>query len=245
MLSQRLTNELDSFLAAKGISRPKQRSSRHFAGLNALFSKKIRTDAELAPSFDAAEIDAALSEEYCFEPDCDDRESSPELDADCCAVPEAFPEPMYAAKPVDNAWKQHAPQYAPQCFASGSAGLDDYITNNLRPSFSDELLRLIDKSGKQDSEIYNKAGIDRRHFSKIRSRRDYHPGKSTVVALCLALRLPLEEAQQLLSSAGYSLSDSDVFDLIVRFCLSSEIYALDDVNAALCRYDQKPLGVTA
>ena len=83
--------------------------------------------------------------------------------------------------------------------------------------FNMKLLKFIDASGKTDAQIYKKAGIDRRHFSKIRSSSDYIPQKKTIVALIIALELSLEDAEHLLDSAGYALSASYLFDVIVRF----------------------------
>ncbi len=117
-----------------------------------------------------------------------------------------------------------------------------YVDENRNPTFSSELMRLIDESGCRDSEIYSRAGIDRRHFSKIRSNPDYHPGKQTAVALCLALKLDRQQSEQLLSAAGYSLSSSEIFDLIIIFCLENRIYDLSDVNTALVYFSLKPIG---
>jgi hypothetical protein len=119
--------------------------------------------------------------------------------------------------------------------------LEDFIKNKRKPAFNQILFSFIDKKGTSDSDIYKKAGIDRRHFSKIRSNPDYRPGKNTVVALALALELNKKEVDRLLSSAGYSLSDSDTFDLVVQFCFEKKIYDINDVNEALDYFSLKPL----
>lgn len=113
--------------------------------------------------------------------------------------------------------------------------LENFIKNNRKPSFSKVLLGFIDKKGLNDSDIYKKAGVDRRHFSKIRSNPNYHPGKNTAIALALALKLNKNETDKLLGAAGYSLSSSDVFDLVIQFCVEKKIYDMDDVNEALER----------
>ncbi len=119
--------------------------------------------------------------------------------------------------------------------------LEDYIKNKRKPTFNKVLFTFIDKKGVNDADIYKKAGIDRRHFSKIRSNPDYHPRKNTVVALGLALELNKKETDKLLSAAGYSLSDNDTFDLVIQFCVEKKIYNIHDVNQALDYFSLKPL----
>lgn len=119
--------------------------------------------------------------------------------------------------------------------------LEEFISTNEQPSFRQELLGLIDEKGFTDPEVYKKAGIDRKHFSKIRSKPDYRVGRNTAIALALALELGIEEAEDLLASAGYSLSFSDTYDLVIRFCLEKEIRDLDYVNQALDSLSLKPL----
>ena len=122
-----------------------------------------------------------------------------------------------------------------------SIELEDFIKNNRKPTFNQVLFTFIDKTGANDADIYKKAGIDRRHFSKIRSNLDYHPRKNTVVALAFALELNKKETDKLLSAAGYSLSDSDTFDLVIQFCVEKKIYNIHDVNQTLDYFSLKPL----
>jgi hypothetical protein len=119
------------------------------------------------------------------------------------------------------------------CEQIPSIQLENFIKNNRKPSFSQVLFGFIDKKELNDSDIYKKAGVDRRHFSKIRSNPDYHPGKNTAIALALALKLNKNEFDKLLGAAGYSLSGSDMFDLVIQFCVERKIYDMDDVNEAL------------
>lgn len=119
--------------------------------------------------------------------------------------------------------------------------LGDFIKTNRKPTFTQVLFNYIDKTGASDPEIYNKAGIDRKHFSKIRSNPNYRPGKNTIIALALALELTKKETDTLLGSAGYSFSDSDTSDLVVQFCLGKKIYAIHDVNQALDYFTLKTL----
>lgn len=108
--------------------------------------------------------------------------------------------------------------------------------------FNVKLFKLIDASGKSDVEIYKKAGIDRRHFSKIKSSSEYVPHKKTIMAFVIALELPIEEAELLLDSAGYSLSRSYLFDVILKFFITEGIYNIDLINEYLIEYDQPLIG---
>lgn len=119
--------------------------------------------------------------------------------------------------------------------------IEDFIKNNTKPSFKQLLFGYIDKKGAIDSEIHKRAGIDRKHFSKIRSTPNYRPRKNTIIALALALELNVTNTEELLSTAGYSLSNSDTCDLIIQFCFEKEIYNIHDVNQTLNLFSQKPL----
>ncbi len=119
--------------------------------------------------------------------------------------------------------------------------IEDFINTKRNVPFSQVLFNFIDKKGYTDSEIYKKALIDRRHFSKIRSNPQYRPGKNTTIALALALHLTQKETEKLMSSAGFSLSDSETFDLVIQFCLEKRIYDMDEVNQALEYFSLKPI----
>jgi O-acetyl-ADP-ribose deacetylase (regulator of RNase III) len=128
-----------------------------------------------------------------------------------------------------------------ESIAAAPSSFDD-IVGNLDEPFSATLLRLIDKSGKKDSEVYNRANIDRRLFSKIRSNAHYAPSKPTVLAFAVALELTLDQTVDLLERAGFALSHSRKFDVIVEYFISSGKYDVYEINEVLFSYDQALLG---
>ena len=108
--------------------------------------------------------------------------------------------------------------------------------------FSQAVLELIDKSGHTDAEIYKKAGLTKQHFSKIRSNPLYRPTKPTAIALALALELDLEQTNALIARAGFTLSKSSKFDLIIRYFIQRKNYNIMEINMALYEFDQPLLG---
>ena len=111
--------------------------------------------------------------------------------------------------------------------------------------FAETLLDLIDKTGKKDSEIYGRANVSRQHFSKIRNNPNYKPTKPTAVAFAIALELDLEKTKDLIGRAGYALTNSSKFDVIIRFFIESGNYNIMDINTALFEFDQTLLGSQA
>ncbi len=137
---------------------------------------------------------------------------------------------------------------ASRCFSSKdapSSGSDDLsIDDFLRKrgeTFSQMLLRLIDERNMKDSQVYKDANIDRRLFSRIRGDEDYIPSKKTVICFCMALQLDLPEAKMLLEAAGYALSASSRFDLIIMYLLENKEFNIVFANIVLEKYGESRL----
>ncbi len=121
--------------------------------------------------------------------------------------------------------------------------IDTYINDNKDLNdFQTLLFKYIDDRGLKDSDVYNKVNIDRRLFSKIRSDKDYHPSKETVLLLGFSLELSESEIEDLLESASYSLPKNNHYDLIIRFCFLNKIYNIMSVNELLDEYGCKLFG---
>lgn len=119
--------------------------------------------------------------------------------------------------------------------------LTDFLTRT-DAGFTETLLKLIDKSGKKDSEIYRKANLSKQHFSKIRNDSHYQPKKATAIALALALELSYEDAADLIGRAGYAFTSSSKFDLIIRYFIEQRNFNVVEINIALYEFDQPLLG---
>ena len=139
------------------------------------------------------------------------------------------------------ACEKSAAPYAPMAVSAVGGSLNDLL-NGLDAGFSETLLKLIDRTGKKDSEIYKKANVDRKLFSKIRNNPDYKPSKATAIAFAIALELDLEETKDFIARAGFALSHSNKFDVIIEYFIKQKKYDIFEINEALFAFDQSLLG---
>ena len=147
-----------------------------------------------------------------------------ETPADLSSVPESAREPESAP--------EHA--YSPTPKAKT---IEDAISH-LGESFQERLFRMIDERGLTDPQVYKRANVDRKLFSKIRCNEGYIPKKRTIIALAIALQLNIDDTRDLLASAGFALTNNSRSDVIVSFCIENEIYDIFEVNALLFEFDE-------
>ena len=117
----------------------------------------------------------------------------------------------------------------------------DKIRNKVELSFSEKLIELIKEKGKKPSDIYKKAEINKDLFAKIKGNKNYHPTKDTAVAFAIALHLNLDETENLIGRAGYTLSNSIKRDLIIRCYIEAKVFNIGEINRKMEEYGYSPL----
>jgi DNA-binding XRE family transcriptional regulator len=118
---------------------------------------------------------------------------------------------------------------------------EEDIFRQMYDGFSLTLMKLIDEKGLDDVECYKKANVSRQTWHKILNDPRYKPNKKTILSFAIALELNLDDTQRLLATAGFILSKSSKFDLIIMYCIVKEIYDVFEIDAILFQYDQETL----
>ena len=165
--------------------------------------------------------------------------AAPSLSAPAPAASKRGPAKAPTAAPQPKA-SASMPAMAPAAAAPVAAPNLGVLLAQMDAPFSTMLMQLIDESGLTDAQVYKRANISRQHFSKMRNP-NYRPTKKTVVALAIALELPLPETRELLARAGFALTHSNKFDIIVEYYISRGDYDIFEINETLFAYDQPVL----
>lgn len=230
-LSEKLVADIDSFIddhyvAEKAVEEYTRNTEQDFYGRSAQAAalSEHRRKEERSPYLLSALPDAMPEEtDSCFP--CDE----------VCESAEPRPMPAAAASKKRGAGKA-APGASVFAVAKSARSLED-ILGQADETFQQQLFRLIKERGLSNKDVYSKANIDKRLFSKIKGNINYMPKKPTALALCIALELNLDQSRDLLARAGYSFSPSSKFDLVVEYFIEQEVYDMYTIEAALFAHD--------
>ena len=233
---------------SSGQSPEKRRRSDNF---QAVRRQSARSDRPAGASRKSSGKDIALPEEI---PDYLLREEAAEYEPDLFLSASIDSASAYAGGPADEmispaeteipamtAGTTHDRKFKKDLPARPQRSLQD-VMSQVGENFQECLLRLIDERGLTDAQVYKRANIDRKLFSKIRCNPDYKPRRKTIISLAVALELNIDEMSDLLLKAGIALSPGSKFDLIIRYCVENQIYDSMKINAILFDYNQPLLG---
>lgn len=225
-VSGRLFTDIKSYIDESEVRTAEElRSSYRNDASSSLFDRR-RRDAERGPKASKRSGDLSAPEEPAAYEDI------------ALGMTLEEPQESIASAESQRVFSPAAPQMS---FPTEKMSLEERL-KHLDKTFQEYLFMLIDRKGFEDTEVYKRANIDRKHFSKIRSNKDYKPSKKTALALAIALELGLDETRDLLSRAGLALSPSSTFDKIVEYCIDNGEYDIYEINCVLFKYDQDTLG---
>ena len=162
--------------------------------------------------------------------------------ADTTAMFETLPEPLERSRSLYTCRSCGLPEEAEPLLSPAAPDLQELLKEQ-DAGFAETLVSLIEKSGRKNSEVYKKANVDKKLFSKIVNNVNYHPSKPTAVAFAIALELDLEQTKDLIGRAGFALTHSSRFDIIIEYFIRSHNYDLFEINEVLFSFDQVLLGV--
>lgn len=250
-LSERLFRDVSSFIDETYV-REKSLSQETGSNIPAGFQRPGLRNME-ETQWEVFESDEEETPELSLQPDIDDYFLSEPKQAEtmpgsCGFFREDSIQEDGAAEPRASRTYAPAPRKsAPESkkLASSRIPMPKKLDDMLRETdagFAETLLELIDRTGKKDSEIYKKANIDRKLFSKIRKNRNYQPSKPTAVAFAIALELDLAQTKDFLARAGFALSHSSKFDIIIEYFILNRNYNIHEINMTLFEFDQSLLG---
>ena len=237
--------------------KPAEREEMHAASERELESSKPaeREDMRAATNWDVESPRTARREEMRAAPDWEVESPRPARHDEMHTAPDwevelprpARREEMRATpkgKPGSPRFAGREETRAESSRKSLKLGVPDWeeLLRRTDEGFSEALLRMIDEKGMTDAECYKKANVDRKLFSKIRSNPAYRPSKPTVFAFIVAMELTMPEAEELLYKAGFALSHSSKYDIVLEYFIKNRSFDIHEINQVLYRFDMPLLG---
>lgn len=227
-LSGRLFQEVDAFIDDKYVE---SRIEKEYASGNLPGRRRLEDTASMPPLPDEMlEMSAPQSQPG-------------RLCAPAPALSEEQPYASAASFPEDLPYASagQIPQSLPQASAGPARSLEDVI-NNVGETFQERLLRWIDERNLTNAQVYKRANLSRKLFSKILCNPDYQPKKRTVIAFAVALQLNLDDTKDLMARAGFALSPGSRFDLVIEYFIEKQVYDIYTINVALFDHELPMLG---